>query len=42
MFVTITEKNNTKTLLTMRYDGLDDDNIIIDLDFEGNSNLDMY
>lgn len=40
--IEMVDKNEIKTLLTIRYDGLDDDNIIIDLDFEGNSNLDMY
>ena len=35
-------KDDIESLLTMRDDSMDDDNIIIMIDFEGNSNLDMY
>lgn len=31
-----------KKLLTMRYDSMDDDRIIIDMEFESNSSLDVY
>jgi transcriptional regulator with XRE-family HTH domain len=40
--VITTTKEEIQTLLTMRYDGMDDDNIIIGLNFEGNSKLDIY
>jgi len=34
--------NDIKTLLTMRYDSMDDDRIIVDMEFEKNSSLDIY
>ena len=36
------EWNDIKTLLTMRYDSMDDDRIIVDMEFEKNSSLDIY
>lgn len=34
--------DNLKTILTMRYDSMDDDRIIVDMEFESNSSLDIY
>ena len=34
--------NDIKTLLTMRYDSMNDDRLIVDMEFEKNSSLDIY
>ena len=34
--------NDIKTLLTMRYDSMNDDRIIVGMEFETNSSLDIY
>ena len=40
--VILINRHDIQSLLTMREDSMDDDNIIIMIDFEGNSNLDIY
>ena len=34
--------NDIKTLLTMRYDSMNDDRIIVGMEFKTNSSLDIY
>ncbi len=34
--------NDIKTLLTMRYNSMNDDRIIVGMEFETNSSLDIY
>lgn len=34
--------NDIKTLLTMRYNSMNDDRLIVDMEFEKNSSLDIY